>query len=441
MDDIFDPAALAAYWGAARDWAAANLFVRETLIELTIVLVAGLLALAVTPLLRSLLETLRVRHARYSLLARLWRTLHVVTWPLAWLSLQWIAIAAASALERRDGVLVVTASLLTAWVVIRVASTFVRDPVWGRTIATVAWLIAALNIVGLLDATVVLLDQVAATFGDVRISLLGIVKGVLALAVMLWIASVASNVFESRIRSSQNLTPSIQVLFAKLFKIALIVAAFLAAISTVGIDLTLLTVFGGAIGVGLGFGLQKIFANLISGVILLLDKSIKPGDVIAVDDYYGRVDSLGARYVSVTTRDGVEHLIPNEDLIVNRVENWSHSQKLLRLRLPVGVHYQSDVRKAMALCVEAANAAERVLEEPAPVCLLTGFGDNSVDLEIRLWIDDPMDGRANVGSEVLLGVWDRFHEHDIEIPYPQRDVHVRTPEVPDLDALGRALGG
>lgn len=441
MKDVFDSAMFVQYWEAARAWAASQLFVRETLIELGVVLAAAVAAFALAPILRAGTDALCERHARYSILVRLWRTLGLVMWPLTWLGLQWVAISVTQALGWRDGILIVTASLLSAWVVIRVASTFVRDPVWARTIAMVAWSIAALNILGLLDATVSLLDQAAMTFGAVRISLLAIVKGVLALAVMLWIATIASNVFESRIKSSPNLTPSIQVLFAKLFKITLIVVAFLAAISSVGIDLTVLTVFGGAIGVGLGFGLQKIVANLISGVILLLDKSIKPGDVIAVADYYGRVDSLGARYVSVTTRDGVEHLIPNEDLIVNRVENWSHSQNLLRLRLPVGVHYQADVRQAMALCLEAADEAERVLKEPAPVCLLRGFGDSSVDLEIRLWINDPMDGRANVGSDVLLRVWDKFHEAGIEIPYPQRDIHVRTPALADAEALGRVLRG
>lgn len=191
--------------------------------------------------------------------------------------------------------------------------------------------------------------------------------------------------------------------------------------------MTAFTVFSGAIGVGVGFGLQKIVSNLISGVILLIDKSIKPGDVISVGDEYGWVNSLGARYVSVVTRDGTEHLIPNEELITQRVENWSYSNNLVRLRAPVGVHYKSDVRHAISLCIEAARATPRVLQDPAPVCLLKGFGDSSVDLEIRFWIQDPAEGMSNVLSEVLLRVWDRFHEEGVEIPYPQRDLHIRTP--------------
>ena len=183
---------------------------------------------------------------------------------------------------------------------------------------------------------------------------------------------------------------------------------------------------GGAIGVGIGFGLQKIFSNLISGFILLLDKSIKPGDTINVEGSYGRVETLSARYVSVITRDGIEHLVPNEEMIINRVENWSYSHDNVRLRIPVGVHYNSDVNKAIALCLEAADEVDRVLKIPKTACLLKGFGDNSVDLEVRIWVRDPMNGCANVRSQVLLQIWNKFHEHNIEIPYPQRDLHLKS---------------
>ena len=171
---------------------------------------------------------------------------------------------------------------------------------------------------------------------------------------------------------------------------------------------------------------KRSYQIFISGIILLLDKSIKPGDVIAIGDTYGWVKSLNARYVSLETRDGVEHLIPNEELIITRVENWSFSNSRIRLRIPVGVHYNSDVRKAVKLCVEAASQPERILDEPKVVCHLKGFGDSSVDLEIRAWIGDPQNGRSSVINEILLGVWDKFHEHGIEIPYPQRDIHFKN---------------
>ena len=350
-----------------------------------------------------------------------------MSFPLTWLILQWIANLGASLAGWSGGIMVVTASLLTAWVVIRVASAFIRNAVVSKSIALVAWTVAALNIVGWLHPTIRLLNDIGFTIGATKVTLLTLFKGVASLIVLLWAANLLAEFFESRIRTASDLTPSVQVLFTKLLKIVLLGIALLVAISAVGIDLTAFAVVGGAVGVGVGFGLQKIVSNLISGVILLVDNSIKPGDVIAVGQQYGRVDSLGARYVSVTTRDGIEHLIPNEDLIVNRVENWSHSNDLLRLRLGVGVHYKSDVHKAMQLCTEAALETDRVLKDPKPVCLMHGFGDNSVDLEILYWINDPMNGCTNVTSEILVKLWDKFAANNIEIPYPQRDIHLRTP--------------
>lgn len=257
-------------------------------------------------------------------------------------------------------------------------------------------------------------------------------QALVTLGILLWLSAIAGQITESKLKSARNLSPSIQVLTIKFMRISLSAIAFIMALAIVGVDLTAFAVVGGAVGVGIGFGLQKIFANLISGFILLMDKSIKPGDVIVVADYYGRVDALTARYVSVTTRDGVEHLIPNEELIINRVENWSHSHNLLRLRQIVGVHYKADVHKAIALCKEAAAETPRILDDPAPNCLMKEFGDSSVNLELRYWINDPMNGRANVTSDLLLRIWDKFHEHNIEIPYPQRDLHLRSSDIGEL---------
>jgi small-conductance mechanosensitive channel len=222
------------------------------------------------------------------------------------------------------------------------------------------------------------------------------------------------------------MTPSVQVLFTKLMKATLVTMAVLAAISTTGIDLTALAVFGGAIGVGIGFGLQRVVANLFAGLILLLDRSVKPGDVVAVAGTYGWVNTLGGRYVSVVTRDGIEHLIPNEEFITTRVENWTHTDSRVRLKIPLGVHYDSDVERALALCVRCAVDTPRVLAEPAPLCQLRSFGDSRVELELRIWIGDPMNGVNNVRSDVLRRIWKTFHEEGIDIPYPQRDVHLRT---------------
>ena len=282
-------------------------------------------------------------------------------------------------------------------------------------------------IVGMLDPTLAVLDNMAMNFGDTRVSVLGVGKAILALAILFWLASFTSSLMERRIAKMSGLTPSVQVLFGKLLKITLFVIAFVLAMNSVGIDLTAFAVFSGAVGLGLGFGLQKVVSNLISGVILLLDKSVKPGDVIAIGETYGWINSLSARYVSVITRDGTEHLIPNEELISQRVENWSYTDQLVRQRMPIGVSYSSDVRKAIDLAVEAASEQGRVLDSPAPVCHLKGFGDNAVDLELRIWLKDPRSGLSNIKNEILLRIWDLYHENGIEFPFPQRELHVAQP--------------
>ena len=403
----------------------------ETAIEISLIVAAALLAWFLSVRFRKSIATLAQRHAQFALLRRLWQKLDAIAFPLLWVAIQWLVVLVMSALELRYAAIVVTSSLLTAWIAINIVTIFVANPLWSGMIAAFAWIVAALNILGLLEQAVAFLDGAVLNFGQLQLSALTVVQGVIALGFLLWITTLAGQIIEGRIKASKNLTPSIQVLTAKLMRIGLAVIALVFAFSIVGIELTAFAVFGGAIGVGLGFGLQKIFANLVSGFILLVDKSIKPGDVIAVSDNYGRVDSLGARYVSVLTRDGIEHLIPNEELITTRVENWSHTHNLLRLRKTIGIHYNSDVRKAIQLCLDAADETPRILKEPAPVCQLKDFGDSSVDLEVRFWIDDPMNGRANVVSPLLLGIWDKFHENQIEIPYPQRDLHLRSSQLQD----------
>lgn len=410
-----------------------EVFSRQTQIELGIIVGLALVAWAMHGRQKRFFRSLAEKQQDYRLLARAWTILGTVSFPLTWLALQAIANLTANRAGWTGGIMNVTLSLITAWVVIRIASGFIRNAVISRSIALVTWTVAALNIIGWLHPTTKLLNSIGFSVGTAHVTLLTLFKGVASLVVLLWSANLVAEFSESRIRASSELTPSIQVLLTKLLKIILITVALLVAMSTLGIDLTAFAVVGGAIGVGLGFGLQKIVSNLVSGVILLMDNSIKPGDVIAIGEQYGRVDSLGARYVSVTTRDGIEHLIPNEDLIINRVENWSHSNKLLRLTLDVGVHYKSDVHKAMQLCLEAARDAPRVLNEPEPVILMSGFGDNSVNLRLRYWINDPMMGKDNVSSDILVRLWDMFAEHNIEIPYPQRDIHLRTPTWEELD--------
>lgn len=392
----------------------------------TIIVVFILARWLISPLMHRFLDRMMIYTQRVISFRRLWEALRQVSVPISWLFLQWIAIQVSVHINIHNHALVTVASLLTAWVLIKLATQLINNESLSRIIAFFAWTVAALNIFGLLDSTMLLLDSWAMKIGEVRLSPLSVLKIALTLWFALWLANALSSLLERRLERSRSTNASTRVLIAKLARISLVLFAILIALSSVGIDLTALAIFSGALGVGLGFGLQKIFSNLVSGVILLMDKSIKPGDVISLGPTYGWVNHLGLRYASVITRDGIEHLIPNEELIVQRVENWSYSNNLVRLHSPIGISYDSDVRLAIQLCVEAAQETPRIKENPEPRAQLMGFGDSSVNLELRVWIDDPQQGRANVLNEVLLKVWDKFHENGITIPFPQRDLHVKS---------------
>jgi len=318
----------------------------------------------------------------------------------------------------------IATSLLTAWIVIRLASGLIANRELGRVIAVLAWVLAALNIFGLLDPILEVMDTPLLDLEDANVSALDVIYGIVAFVFFIWLALALARLLEARLKAVTSLPGSARVLITKTGRIILLSIAFLISLTAMGIDLTALAVFGGALGVGIGFGLQKVVGNFISGIILLIDRSIKPGDVIETGGTYGRINKLAARYTSVITRDGTEFLIPNEDMITQPVVNWSHSHKLVRRRIPVQVDYKSDIRVAMQLMIDAADEESRVLSHPAPKTLLRGFGSDGVDLELRMWIQDPQDGVSNIASDVMLHIWDKFHENGVEFPYPQRVVHI-----------------
>ncbi|HOB63081.1 MAG TPA: mechanosensitive ion channel [Candidatus Competibacteraceae bacterium] len=314
--------------------------------------------------------------------------------------------------------------LLAAWIAIRLFALFVREPVWARAVVIAAYSIAVLAILGLLDPTLAFLDQLAIQLGSIRLSLLTVVKSMFFFGVALWAAVLISRALEQRLEHLPSLTPSVRVLFGKLFTGGLITLAVLVSLAGAGVDFTALAVFGGAVGVGIGFGLQRITSNLISGIMLLMDRSIKPGDIIQIGETYGWVASLGARYVSVETRDGTEYLIPNEELVTHQVVNWSHRNDLARLKVRVRVSYDTDVRQALRLMVQAAGRPARVLADPEPRALLLEFGDSFLLLELRFWICDVQNGIRNISSDVRLEIWDLFRQHGIALPIPQQGIHI-----------------
>lgn len=291
--------------------------------------------------------------------------------------------------------------------------------------------------------TVEAMQAIGIDVGSYRLSLYGLFSTVIV-AVLLYVAvRVALRSIKWLLRRNTQIDATQRLLTEKLIAIALFVFALLFGIDLLGIDLTALTVFSGAAGLAIGFGLQKTVGNLIAGIILLMDRSIKPGDIIVVGDgssmggsalpggmpNVGRVARIGVRAVNVITRDGKKHLIPNELLMTQPVENWSYASPEVRVRMRIPVPYDADLRLAQRLIVETAQQNPRILNEPEPAVWITAFGERAVDHELRYWISDPEAGLGNIQGEVFLGIWDRFKEAGIRIPYPRTDVRlVGAPE-------------
>jgi len=338
-------------------------------------------------------------------------------WPSVWImqSVTW---------PSRSYLLDILASLALAWLLITILTRFIVNGFIRAMVRYVAWTWVTLGILGLTDEAQTLLDSIAVELGEMRLSLWLVLQAVGLIAVLMFAARFVSRTTAAQIRQNKEISPSMQVLAVKFLQVILYGAAFFIGLRAVGVDLTGLAVLSGAIGVGLGFGLQKVVSNLVSGVILLLDRSIKPGDVISLGETFGWINSLGARYVSITTRDGKEYLIPNEDLITGQVVNWSHSNDYVRLDIYFGTAYTDDPHKVRRIAIDAAKGVERVLEIKPPVCHIVGFGDSSVDYILRFWIRDPTGGLTNIRGNVYLALWDAFQENEISIPFPQREVTV-----------------
>jgi small-conductance mechanosensitive channel len=324
-------------------------------------------------------------------------------------------------------------SILMALTLVRLFTDEMKNRFWAKILAIAIWgyaiLVASLSLFHFIHFWQSFLQGVDFQLGQVRFSLLQVQRAFFLLLALYWLSKNLRILFHFWLTIKSGLTAAFQILLYRLGSIFLFSAGAVIVLTYLGLDLTVFALFSGALGLGLGFGLQKVFANLVSGFILLGDKSIKPGDVIQLKDTYGWINFLGSRYVSVITRDATEHLIPNENMITGEVINWSYSQNLVRLKVPVGVAYGSDLEKARELMLAAAADTLRVLKDPTPACLLTGFGDNTVNLELRVWINDPQHGIGSMKSDLLWAIWRRFRDHGIELPFPQRDLHLKS--IPD----------
>lgn len=338
-------------------------------------------------------------------------------WPVVWLmrELTW---------PSRSYLLGVVGSLAFAWLLIALVTRVIANHALRSVVRLGGWVWVTLVILGITDEAQSLLASIGLTIGETHITVWMVLQAIVLLTALFTVARFLSQTSAANIGRVEDISPSMRVLMVKFLQMLLYGLALFIGLRTVGVDLTGLAVLSGAIGVGLGFGLQKVVSNLVSGIIILLDKSVKPGDVISLGETFGWINSLGARYVSVVTRDGKEYLIPNEDLITGQVVNWSHSDDFVRLDIFFGTAYGDDPHMVRRVAIAAAQSVDRVLTHKAPVCHIVGFGDNSVDYILRFWIRDPTGGLTNIRGNVYLALWDAFQENGISIPFPQREVRM-----------------
>ena len=341
------------------------------------------------------------------------------------------------AFKAKTGIVDLAITLIGLLLLIRLAVFVVRVSIgqrtqvkgWGNTIALVIWAFAALHLLGWFDPVVEALDSVGLKAGDTRITVWSVLKLLFTVSAFVLVAAWLARWIERRLMGMQGLAMSMRIGVSKFAQAFLIGLSLLLGLNAAGLDLTTLNVLTGAIGIGLGFGLQSITSNFVSGFVLLMDRSIKPGDVISFTgttgtstEGFGWVQELRGRYVVVRDRDGVETLVPNQNLITSPVINWSYTDPKVRLKLPVRISYKDDVEVALALLLRAAEGQSRILQDPAPVARLMGFADHGMDLELRFWITDPQEGVNNVRSDVNRAIWRLFRDHGVTIPVAQREV-------------------
>lgn len=414
-------------------------FIKDKLYTIDILVQLGVLAGALVPAaifgptLKSLILDRLSPLLPHPFLKRICRAFSEIATPIAlFLTLQ-IARAVISGMGLKTGLVEAAVALLSAWIVIRLVTLVIRSQFWSKVAFYIAWPIAALDAFGVLGNVVGELEKFSFPIGEndagqaIKFSALDAVRVLIVFAVLISIANFAKRFLAERIRAVDELTPSIKAMLIKIIDILLPIIALLMALQIVGFNLATLTIFGGAIGLGVGLGMQNTVSNFIAGFTLVADKSIKPGDVIEVGDTFGWVTVMGARYVTVRTRDGTEHLVPNDQFIQQGVTNWSHADKVIRLHAPFGVAYgTADLRLVKRLAEEACEQHERVLKSPKPRCNLMAFGESAVEYDLRFWINDPTKGISNVRSDVFLSVWQALKDNDIQIPFPQRDLHIKS---------------
>ncbi len=350
---------------------------------------------------------------------------------LFWLLLMWFSMELLKKFSMPISLLHMTLNLVGALIVIRFASFYIKSIFWSRFVYVVCLVGIFLRVFKLWEPTVNLLNSMTIELGKISISVWGLIEAITIFILLYAATGVVDRFIAHWLMTSTKLTSSDRTLLLRVIRAATVAVVILISLGAAGIHMTAIAVTGGAIGLGIGVGLQKIGSNLISGIMLLISKPIRQGDVITFEKSFGGanwgwITQMGLNYVQVATRNGSLLLIPNEVFMTQKIENLSYDNSLVRLIIPIGVAYESDLNKAKALAISASTSIDRILKIPEPKCLVVEYGDSTVNLELRVWIGDPQNGIGNVKDVVFMAVWDSYHANGIDIAWPQRDLHIKS---------------
>ncbi len=418
-----DAETLSSIMAGVQDWITRDLLTFDTTIQMAIItcaFIAGaVVARIVSPRISAAIEALRLPMGLRKTLQNL-RRLTGVAMALLFLFLSAL-LHAIIGWKISFYFVEAVMNLSAAWIIIRMAVQVVQNPAMRTSIAMFIWAVTALSIFGYLDDTAKALDGFAITLGELRLSALTVTKAVIVTLILLYAATGLCKVVEYQLGKIPSITPGSRLLVLKVVRIMLYAAAIMIGVTLAGINLAMLAVFSGAVGLGIGLGLQRSVSNLFTGMTLLLDRSIQPGDLIEMPDgTLGTVYHMGSRCIELRALDNRSYLIPNEQMVSNQVINWSRGSPDVAQRITFGVDYKHNPREIIQIAVDAAKGINRTIRDPA--CLFTGFGDSSLDFMLIFWVSDPQNGTGGVKSDVFLALWDAFEKNGIEIPYPHRKI-------------------
>ena len=419
-------------------WSREELLTIQSAVQLALVFGALIPAILFGPRLKGFIQRHLRKRLPEGILQRVADAMATLATPIAaFLALALFSAVLRDALGMPAGFVNAAQSLLAAWIIVRLVTLAIRSPFWSRVAFYIAWPVAVLDSFGVLGEVFTWMRAVSLVLSPgaegqpaVELTLYDVLRAGIIFAIFLQLAGLFASVIVNQVEQTEEITPSLKALITKVINFITPILALLLALQIIGFNLASLAIFSGAVGLGIGLGLQKIIGNFLAGFTLLADRSIKPGDTVQIGETFGWITDMRSRYVSVRTRDGTEHLIPNAHFVEQGVVNWSHRDRNVRVHAPFGVSYKTrDLQRVQRMAVEAAETTDRVLSAPKPVCNLMEFGDSSVNFDLRFWIADPPNGISNVRSDILIKLWDRFAEEGIEIPFPQRDLHIRSSDV------------